>query len=222
METDRLIAELARDLQPVRPLAPPGRRLLYWLLVSIPPAALLAWAFGFRPDLGQRFADPRFALEIAATFATALAAGYAAFCAGLPDQPAWKLWLPLAPLALWLATLGEQCVGVLIRMGPAGLRITPDAMCVPAIAVGGLVPAVAIVTMLRRGGRFRSTHACFCAALAAASLGAAALRFYHPVDAAVMVIVWQFGAVALLSLLAGGAARLMVFRHPRLSADGAV
>jgi hypothetical protein len=212
MQTDRLVAQLASDLTPVRRIAPPSVRLGWWLLVSLPATAVIAWASGLRPDLAARFADPAFLLELGAALLTALIGAYAALCAGLPDRPAWNLWLPLAPMALWLATLGQQCADVFLRLGPAGLSITSDAMCLPAIALGGLVPAIAIVALLRRTAGFRTTHACLCGALTAAALGAAALRFYHPVDAAIMVIVWQLGSVVLLSLLAGAAARLLLGR----------
>jgi len=214
METERLIETLAGDLAPVRRLPPPSVRLGAWLLVSLPAAALVAWGSGLRPDLASRLADPQFLLEEAAALLTALVGAYAALCALLPDQPGWKLWLPLVPLALWLGTLGQQCLEVALRLGPAGLRVTADAMCLPAIALGGLVPTIAIVVLLRRARGFRTTHACFCGALGAAALGATALRLYHPQDAAIMVIVWQLGSVALLSLIAGGIGRVLV-RTPK-------
>ncbi len=203
MDTDQLLARLEADLRPVRRLAPPRARLGRWLLVSLPAAALVAWAFGLRPDLAARFAEGDFVLYEAAAMLTALAAAYAALCAGLPDQPAWKLWLPLAPMALWVGTLGRQCLDVLLTAGPGGATIGSDAMCLPAIAAGGALPAIAIVRMLRRGGAFRTRTASLCGALAAAALGAAALRLYHPQDAALMVMVWQLGSVGLLSLVAG-------------------
>ena len=210
METTQLVARLTADLQPVRRIASPRRRLALWLLVSVPAAGVVAMASGLRPDLAARLADPGFLIEEVAAVLTALAAAYAALCAGLPDEPGWKLWLPLVPMALWLGTIGRQCLDVFLRLGPQGLRITSDAMCLPAIALGGLVPAVAIVVLLRRGGRFRTTHACLCGALGAAALGAAALRLYHPQDAAIMVLVWQLGSVALLSLVAGAIGRRLV------------
>lgn len=211
MRTERLIAELADDLSPVRRLARPGVRLAAWFAVSVPAAALVALAFGLRPDLAVRLADPGFLVAEGAALLTALAAAYAALCAGLPDQPGWKLWLPLAPLALWLAVPGQQCVAITIRLGPEGLRLTSDMMCLPAIAIGGLVPTVAIVAMLRHAGsRLRATHACLCGSLAAAALGAAALRLYHAEDAASMILVWQLGSVALLSLAAGAVGRSFV------------
>jgi len=214
MKTERLVERLAAELTPVHHIARPATRLGWWLLISVPPACLVVWAFGLRPDLAARLADRAFLVEEGAALLTALAGIYAALCAGLPDQPGWKVWLPMAPMALWIGVLGQQCLDVFLRLGPEGLQITSDAMCLPAIALGGLAPAIAIVVMLRRSGRFRTTHACLCGALGAAALGAAALRLYHTEDAAIMVIVWQFGSVALFSLVAGAISRMLVDNQP--------
>jgi hypothetical protein len=210
MQTELLIERLTAELTPVRRISGPLTRLAWWLLVSVPAAGLVAWAFGLRPDLAARLADRSFLLEEGAALLTAVVGIYAALCAGLPDQSGWKVWLPMAPMALWLGLLGRQCVDVFLRLGPDGLSITSDAMCLPAIILGGLVPAIVIVMMLRRSGKFRTTHACLCGALGAAALSAAALRLYHREDAAVMVIVWQLGSVALLSLVAGAISRKLV------------
>lgn len=210
MKTESLAQQLAADLTPVRRIARPATRLAWWLLISLPAAAAVVWIFGLRPDLAARLSDRAFLLEVGAALLTALIGIYAALCAGLPDQPGWKVWLPLAPMALWLGVLGQQCMAVFLRFGPEGLQITSDVMCLPAIAMGGLVPAITISIMLRRSGKFRTTHACLCGALGAAALGAAALRLYHTEDAAIMVIVWQLGSVALFSLLAGSISRMLV------------
>lgn len=210
MKTERLVKRLAAELTPVQRIAGPATRLGWWLLISVPAACLVVWAFGLRPDLAERLADRAFLIEQGAALLTALIGIYAALCAGLPDQPGWKVWLPMAPMALWLGVLGQQCLDVFLRLGPEGLSITSDAMCLPAIAMGALVPAIAIVVMLRRSGRFRTTHACLCGALGAAALGAAALRLYHMEDAAIMVVVWQLGSVALFSVVAGGISRTLV------------
>jgi len=210
MKTGDLIERLTGELTPVRRIAGPAVRLTRWLLVSIPATCVVVWYFGPRPDLTTQLADGSFLAEEAAALLTALFGVYAAFCAGHPDQPVWKMWLPLAPMMLWIGELGQQCREVLLRTGPGGLALTMDAMCVPAIALGGLVPAAAIVAMLRRGGHFRATHACFCGALGAAALSAAALRLYHAEDAAIMVIVWQLGSVVLFSLAAGAIGRMLV------------
>lgn len=210
MNTTDLVVALAADLRPVRRIAPVWRRTLLWLLISLPAVGLVAWQAGIRPDLAARLMETRFLLTEMAALLTALTACYAALGAELPDQPGWTLALPLAPLALWLGTLGVQCWDVFLRLGPSGLVLTEDTMCLQAIAEGGLVPALVMVVLLRRGGGFRATHACLCGGLAAAALGAAALGFYHVEDAAIMVIVWQLGAVALLSLLAALLGRIFL------------
>lgn len=209
MRTERLVERLAENLTPVRPIARPAARLARWLLISAPAACLVVWAFGPRPDLAARLADRGFVVEVGAALLTALTGIYAALCAGLPDQPGWKIWLPTAPMALWLGTLGKQCVDVFLRLGPGGLTVTWDATCLPAIALGGLVPALAIAVMLRHTTKFRPARAYLCGALGAAALGAAALRLYHLEDAAIMVIIWQLGSVALISLTAGALGRIL-------------
>ena len=120
----------------------------------------------------------------------------------------------MAPMALWIGVLGQQCLDVFLRLGPKGLQITTDAMCLPAIALGCLVPASAVVVMLRRSGKFRTNHACVCGALSAAALGATALRVYHTEDAAIMVIVWQLGSIVLFSLVAGAISQIVVDTQP--------
>jgi hypothetical protein len=214
MKTEHLVDRLAAELTPVRRIAGPAVRLVAWLLVSVPAACLVVWAFGLRPDLAERLTDRAFLIEESGAVLTALVGIYAALCAGLPDQPGWKPWLPLAPMALWLGFLGQQCRDIVLRQGAEGLRVTSDAMCVPAIAMGSLVPAIAIAFMLRRSAGHRTTHACLCGALGAAALGAAALRLYHTEDAAIMVIVWQVGSVALFSLVAGAIGRRLVGPRP--------
>jgi len=216
MQTERLAEQLVADLTPVRRVARPAVRLAWWLLISAPAAALVVWWFGLRPDFTARLGDIDFLLAEGAALLTALTAVYTALCAGLPDQPGWKVWLPAVPLLLWISYLGQQCLAVYFNADPHGLSLTDDAMCVPAVALGGLIPAVAIVVMLHRSARFRTTHACLSGTLGAAALSAAALRLYHTQDAAIMVIAWQLGSVALFTLAAGVVGWVVVaVRHYR-------
>jgi hypothetical protein len=108
MNTDELIDALVGDLKPVRPLRPPAWRLIGWLAVSVPVTALIVVAMRLRPDIGAKLADPVFLTQELASLATALVAGWAALVTCVPGEPRWKLWAPVAPLALWIATLGRQ------------------------------------------------------------------------------------------------------------------
>ena len=209
MDADALVARLADDLRPVRRVARPGIRLGAWLLVSAPAAAVVVWWHGLRPDFGAQLTNPAFVAGAGAALLTALVAGYAALCAGLPDQPGWKLWAPWGAAALWLATLGQQCWAAWALFGTDALAPGYDPMCIPAIAMGALVPAVAIVALLRRATAVRQGLAGLFGALAAGALAAFALRFYHAEDAAMMVLVWQLGSVALFTAAAAGLGRLV-------------
>lgn len=214
MTTDELIARIASDGRPVRRLPPPAHRLASWLVVTLPVVAAVVMFMTPRPDLAQQLSDPRFQTEQLAALTTAMAAAFAAFSSVVPGRARWPLFLPLVPLAVWLASLGQDCVRIWRVAGPEGLQLGWDWVCIPAIAMVGAAPAVAIVVMLRRGAPVLPGVAVALGALAAAALGNFGLRLFHTQDAGLMVLVWQFGTVILLSMLAGLAGRhLLTWPH---------
>ena len=201
MNTEELIDALAADLKPVRRLLPPVWRLIGWLAVSLPVTALLVVAMGVRPDIDAKLADPVFLTQELASLVTALLAGWAALVSCVPGERRWKLWAPVAPLALWMATLGRQCWDEWVRLGLSGMEFHSDLMCLPAIAMTGAVPALAIVLAVRRGSRLYTPYAVLWGSLAAAALANVGLRLFHMEDAALMVMVWQFGSVLLFTAI---------------------
>ncbi|MGE5476811.1 MAG: NrsF family protein [Bacteroidales bacterium] len=203
METDHLIEALAAEGTPVHRLASPSRRLLSWLALALPAAAMIVMMMGLRPDIAIRLAEPRFLTQEAAAIATALTAASAAFYAGIPGTPRWRLFLPLLPFALWSASLGQQCWQEWLSSGSSGMEFQFDAECIPGIVMVGLIPALVILAMIRRGAPFQPRLTITLGTLAAAALGDAALRLFHPIDAGLMVLVWQLGTVTLLSLISG-------------------
>lgn len=216
MNTDDLIGRIVAESGPVRPLPSPPRRAVLWFAVTLPCVAAIVLIMGLRPDLAHKLADPRFQTEQLAALATAIAAALAAFSAVVPGRPRWILLVPLLPLGLWLGSLGQDCIRALVSVGPEGLRIGWDWVCIPAIAMVGAVPAVAIVVMLRRGAPILPCTAVALGALAAGAIGNFGLRLFHPQDAGIMVLIWQFGTVMLLTVLAGCAGRrILAWRHAR-------
>lgn len=203
MNTEKLIEELGRNAGPVQPLPPPGRRLLGWLAVSMIAVAAVVMMMGLRADLATKLGQTSFTVQQLASLATAVTAAIAALAAGVPGEPRWKLWLPAAPLAVWIASLGHQCWQEWVRFGAGGMEFRPDFICLPGIAMVGAVPAVAMVAMVRRGAPFHSRLAIVLGTLAAGALANFGLRLFHASDAALMVLVWQFGSVALFTALAG-------------------
>ena len=217
MKTDVLIESLALNAGPVRPLPSPARRIWTWLAIAMGFALAMVWAIGPRPDLAERLLDTRFLLEQGAALATAIAAALAALALTMPDAARIWRWLPVLPAGAWLATLGLGCLRDWAVIGHDGLRLTPDPECFVYIALIGSLPLLALVLMLRKGAPLRPSWTLALAALAAAAIGNFALRLFHMQDAALMVLVWQVGAVALIAAIAGLCGRA-VLRWPGVPA----
>ncbi len=96
-QTERVIATLAAQLQPVRRLRSPLLRALLWLaVVGAVGGVLIAREVGLGIFL-QRFAVPRVAVEDFATALTAITAVIAAFELSVPGHsPRWVV-LPVLP-----------------------------------------------------------------------------------------------------------------------------
>jgi hypothetical protein len=203
VNTDDLIRQLAEANAPVRPLRPPWTRALIWLALALPYAALVIWLHPHTPAVSSSLSDARMIVEILAALATGLTAAWAAFASTVPGSDRHILWLPVLPAALWAAMLGAGCLGDWLQQGPDGLSLRPDWDCLPPGILLGSLPLIAILVMLRRGAPLRPRVSVLLAALAVAGLGNAALRLFHPGDAAIMILTWHVGVAFLLTALAG-------------------
>ena len=166
-----------------------------------------------RDDLTLKFSDFRFLLEQVAALCTAIGAAIAAFQSIVPGYNRRFLLLPLVPLSVWLASLGQGCLQTWLS-GDAGSGFSLDFVCVPAIALVGTLPAAAMVVMLRKGAPLWPHASAALGGLAAAGLGNFGLRLFHSQDASLMVLVWQMGAVFLLTILCGWTGRLFLDWRP--------
>lgn len=199
MQTEELIRYLAGNAPPVHRLAHPARRAMIWFMFSLAYVAAVVFAMGLRPDISVQLAEPRFLVEIFSALATAMMAAAAAFCAGCPGRPLWERFAPVPFLVVWLGSLGDGCWQDWLRFGPAGLSVQPDLACFPAILAASMAPAILIFIMIRQGAPIAPVATTGLATLAATALGAAALRLFHEQDASIMVLVWQFGSVLVLT-----------------------
>lgn len=203
IDSEALVGALADCAAPVRRLRSPHARMATWFILSILYTSLFVAFMGVRPDIWAKLHEPKFLVEFGAALMTSMLAAGAAFCAGCPGRPIWERFAPLPALVVWLGSLGAGCWDGWLTNGPDGLRVVPDLACFPYIVGAAALPAILIFAMIRKGAPIAPISATMLAALAAASLGAAALRLFHAQDASVMVLVWQFGTVVLLT--AGGA-----------------
>ena len=195
---DRLIAALADDLTPVRPLPAPPFRALSWLALVAGVAAALAM-FADVPAMWLRLTGmPDMMVATAGAIMTAVSAAFAAFQSSVPDRSrAWAL-LPLPPAAVWIAASALGCLrGIPL---PGTHVATDDEMYVCLTFVVGLsLPLVAVlILMLRRACCLAPAVTAAMAGLASASAAAALLNFFHPYEAAVADLVVHACAVAIV------------------------
>ncbi len=201
LDTDALIDRLTADAVPVRRVDPVWKRVALWIAFGIPP--LLAIVAFHAVDLPALIADRQLLVEQAAALLTAVAAAAVAFASTVPGIDRRWFWLPAAPLTVWLLALGKGCVDDWVRLGPEGLALRPDFECFGPMLLMAVVPAAAMLLMLRRGAPLAPRTTLFLGALATAALVAFGLRFFHIGDASIMVLVWHMGLAAVLSVAAG-------------------
>jgi hypothetical protein len=203
MNFEELIERLAADLKPVRPLRPPWARTALWLGIALPYVAAVVWGKLTMIDPVHAANDTRFMLQQAATLATAVTAAIAAFRSAVPGFDMRILLLPIAPLALWLASVGHGCIQDWLRLGADGLAVRPDWDCLPMAIIIGIVPAAALIVMLRKAAPLYPRLTLALAALAVASIANFGLQVAHARDASIMVLVWHLGAAGVLATLGG-------------------
>lgn len=201
MRTEDLVGSLAGEVRPVRRLSSPPVRLLAWLALSLPWIALVVWYRGPRTDIALKIGEGIWLFEQSLALMTALAAGLAALCASIPGRPVWERVLPLLPLGLWIAIIVVGSIRSVVAGGAWSSLVQVDWVCLPNIASLGVVPAIAMIAFIRRGAPVSPYTTIGYAALAATALGEFGLRFFHAQDASLMVLVWQIGSVALLTVI---------------------
>lgn len=214
MQTRDLIDMLADEAGPVRPLPPAWLRTGLWFAAAAAFVAGVVLVMSPRPDLAEEARTARFWIEQIAALATAVLAAHAALALSIPGTARRIALAPLPPAALWLGSQGFGCIADFASGAGTGISGEPE--CLALIALTGSLPAVALVAMVRRGVAVRPRLSLALAALAAASIGNVGLRFFHSQDAALMVLVWQTGSVALLALAGCLAGRTVLPRPAAL------
>jgi hypothetical protein len=209
--TDDLVRDLSARLTQVRPLASPWIRVAQWLGVSAPFLLLLYVLWPHPPAIAS--IDRRFAVEQIAAFMTALTAGVAAFSLIVPGRSRMIALLPLAPLAVWMATVGQACAREWSAGSPI-MPILPHWACFAATVVAGMVPAILMLVMLRRGAPLLPRLTTLLGALAVAGLANVCIRFVHRFDSSFVVLAWHIGAImALAGALAWSGQHAFNWRH---------
>ena len=196
MSTPDLIDQLAAGLTPVRRLRSPMVRAAQWLLLATVVSIMLVIALGVRPDFWQCVLDQSFVLCTGASVAMGVCATVAAFMLSLPDRSrAWVL-LPLPAVAVWLSTIGYQCLTNWVALEPDVLSWGEAARCFSTLVVTSLPLAITILVMLRHSTPLRPVLATLTAGLAVSAITATEMSLIHNIDASIMNLVWNLGAAA--------------------------
>lgn len=210
MDTNSLINRLAESAQPLQPLPNPWIRASIWLALSLPYVALVVLIASPRGDLSEKLVESRFLIEQLAALSTGITAAVAAFATVIPGYSRKYLLVPVLPLAIWLGSLGIGCALDFAHADLHDTKFHADWFCLPGIILAGAVPGFVIVLMLQRGAPLSPNMSMALAGLATAGLGDFGLRLFHPEDTGLLVLVWQFGTVFALALLAGWAGRYVL------------
>ncbi|SOE89061.1 hypothetical protein SAMN05446927_7712 [Caballeronia arationis] len=201
--TSDLIDSLVADAKPVRRLRSPVMRALCWLLFAALLLTLVALVHGVRPDLMVKLHQPSFVVGVVAALTTAVLASIASFTASVPGRSRGWLLLPAPAAVAWMSTIGYGCLTNWISIGPDGMSPGETARCFATFAITGIPLSLVMLIMLRYVARLSPNSVVMTGSLAVASMTAVALSLFHPLDATVMVLMWNFGVAAVLMVLSG-------------------
>ena len=195
MKTDKLIHQLAMDLQPVKPIGRPIAQLTLWLLFASAFMAFTVYIVGARPDLAAAFTtEPTFALRIITTLLVAVVAGLAAFTLSIPGKDHEQSLLILGFAIVTLVILLGYLFYSAESLSPgAGVR------CARNTIIFGAAVSSSLYFMLRNGAPIRSGTVGALAALGAAAFGSVGTQLICRNESPMHIFVWHLLPIALLS-----------------------
>lgn len=202
MNTSDLIQSLAANVSPVKRLRPPLLRAAAWLVLALILMAALTLFHGLRPQFAERMQDLIFATGMIASLLTGVLATIAAFQVSLPDRSSLWLLLPAPSLIIWLANIGYQCLGGWVALPPGAITVEAASSCVGTLIFTSVPLAILMFMMLRYSARLRPVTITLISSLAVSAMTSTALSMFHPLDATVMVLVWNLGTAVLFAGLA--------------------
>ena len=197
--TEQLIGQLAAQAKPVKRLAPPMVRAAAWLgfIAVVSGAAIAAWSN--LAVFGARAADPRMALELAATLATGVAGVVAAFHLSLPDRSRAWAFLPIPFAALWMGLSGLGCYAHWAEQTQKGWTLGESSHCFAFILYTGVPLAALLAWRLRRSAPLQPRLTAALGAVGVAGLSAFILQFFHPFDVTLLDLGAHLAALAVIT-----------------------
>jgi len=200
--TEDVIASLAAEASPVRPLAPPlsraGRLLLVLGLLSVATIILLGDLDGMATRYAGR--ESMMMAETGAMLATAILAFCGAFALSVPGGSRAWLAAPLPAFLLWIGLSGAGCYDLMLRRGLGGWGAVGDGDCVLFLLGASAAVGVPVLWLLSRARPLEPLAVATLGGLGVAATAAALLQFFHPY--AVTLIDLAFHLLAVLIIVA--------------------
>jgi hypothetical protein len=207
MNTDLLIARLARDNRPVRSLFRPGWWALLWLLGTSVCLGALTLSMTSRDDVAANAANWRFVVQQLAAIAVGISAAAAAFGSVIPGYPRRVLVWPAAAVTTWMGTFIVGSVQEWQDAPLAGGGGEREWLCVLTIVFGAALPSAALAVMLRRGAPLTPRLTTALGVLAATGLANVVACVSHPHPSTLVTLVWHGGTILALCCLGAALGR---------------
>jgi len=206
VNTNDLIENLARGLQPAAPLWRPGTRAAMWLLGAVAYVGILVVVMnavkGESAGVGAGFWVSQMAAVVVGLLASR--AAFASVVPGLPSHA--RVWAVSAAF-VWLGTL---VAGSPWNFDWATvLGANHEWVCVGFIAIGGAPLMLMLTRMLRRGAPLTPAATAALAVLAAAVMANVGACLALPHANSAITVVWHGGVVLVLAAAAALTARLV-------------
>lgn len=199
MRTDDLIRGFAMDAAAhSRPI---DHQWWRWLLLgSIIAIAGFALSLGFRPDISQVRADPRFLFKFVGTLSLALPAIFLVRRAARPGAALPLRWLLLAPLVMAGAVIFEL-ISVPSSKWMERLVGSNAVVCLISIPILALPLLIAGLIVLRNGAPTNAKLSGFLAGLMAGGLGATLYAAHCTDDSPLFGVTWYTLSIAIVALM---------------------
>jgi hypothetical protein len=213
VKTDELIEHLVAEAKPVRRLADPSRRAVWWTAAALAATALGVGYFGVRRDISEVWRNPLVITRLALLAATLWLAVTTAFRLSVPGRElrAWARWWPLVALgALVSLSAAEVLTGAVTGSMGSPLR---GWMCVRKVAFVGTLPAVLAVVLIQRAAPLEPKWTALLGVLAAGAAGALTSEMACPIHAPIHIFLWHVLPVAVFAVL-GAVIGSLLWRRP--------
>lgn len=213
MQTEFLIARLARQGAAVRVLPPPRTLLMRWALVStMSILAGIAW-YGIRADASTQVVSPSFLMRALLVAAVATVAALHALAWSVPGTEPDGLGRlgPQLVLAAWSGMFVWPLLGPTIIERLVAVRWHPQ--CAWQLAAVAAAPGAWMYWQLRRAAPYALGWTSVQAALASVGVGALAVQWICGLDGAAHQLLWHVAPLLVGAGAAGLAGRHLLRQH---------